>query len=1164
MKMTLPGPLYHCTVLCCLLTLFQFCSHGYGQLTPQESLESLKTAPGLEASLFASEPLVNNPTAMDIDPLGRIWVTEGVNYRHQLRGNTQGQISDPLADRVKVLEDTTGDGRADRVVVFADKLLVPMGIAVSGYVRPGDGGKVFVGASPNLWVYEDADGDLVPEKKTLLLTGFHGRDHDHGLHGLALGPDQRLYMTVGDEGMDVTGPDGKHVQSFAGAMLRCDLDGQNLTLLADNFRNPYELTVNSFGEIFCSDNDIDGQRGVRICWILEGGNYGWKGPPSPSGDHWREDLPGYVHKILGTGNGSPCGILCYEGTLFGESLIGTLIHADSGPGVVRAYPLLPKGAGYRAQSNVLISSSDSWFRPVDVCTHPDGSILIADWYDAGVGGHRYSDNNTGRIYRLKPSDKPLIIPDYDHESVSGLLTALASPNIATRFEATRSLSKQSPEIQKELIQQTSSTGQKHSLLLRARVGWLPHVKSHLLTDQLPQLRAQAIRSLRWSNQVPLLERMLDRSVLDRESNPQVIRELLLCHNLSDAQKSRWIDRAIDLWNGTESFSLASMALAFQHLSRPRLKQFFNRPVNPHRAMRLVKIARELKLPDTIPFLKESYSQNIPEISKLDILEALSHIDHPDAGRFSISILTEEADSNVRQLALNYLSRRLNNVWKSLTKDPALKPALTRALTEPALAADAVEAITESRLRSFGPELETLLIDTSQPLSLRVLSATALGTLNHSVSLKALMEQVVSAKIPSPADSDLPLDDNDQLVIASLRSIGLFGTQSAQDTLERLLSSEEYPASIRNEATRLLGRTPSGVVTLLDLADARALPATVKGTATEMAHRVKDQQILSRAQTLLPKPTSQSGQALPDIDELAKRSGNSDSGRNVFERNEKESTLCARCHRVAGFGQWIGPDLSEIGNKLSAEAILDAILNPSAGISHAYRSFQITTKQGLSYIGLVVEETPSQLILKTSEGQRVTLPVEEIDERISQPVSLMPENLAATLSEQNLVDLVVYLQSLTKPTFTVTNWHVLGPLSDTFSLSATNPIDLNARHVGKNKQSLQWQAIYSDLEGKIDLLKPSLGMIPATVYLHTTLRSPKPQSARLLLDATPQSKGWINGNLISWSETKEKSPFSEAALTLQAGANELVIKVQPSKEHFTVVATLVSPEPINHP
>ena len=149
---------------------------------------------------------MNNPTAMDIDPLGRIWVTEGVNYRHQLRGNTQGQISDPLADRVKVLEDTTGDGRADRVVVFADKLLVPMGIAVSGYVRPGDGGKVFVGASPNLWVYEDADGDLVPEKKTLLLTGFHGRDHDHGLHGLALGPDQRLYMTVGDEGMDVTGP----------------------------------------------------------------------------------------------------------------------------------------------------------------------------------------------------------------------------------------------------------------------------------------------------------------------------------------------------------------------------------------------------------------------------------------------------------------------------------------------------------------------------------------------------------------------------------------------------------------------------------------------------------------------------------------------------------------------------------------------------------------------------------------------------------------------------------------------------------------------------------------------------------------------------------------------------------------------------------------------
>ena len=195
---------------------------------------------------------------------------------------------------------------------------------------------------------------------------------------------------------------------------------------------------------------------------------------------------------------------------------------------------------------------------------------------------------------------------------------------------------------------------------------------------------------------------------------------------------------------------------------------------------------------------------------------------------------------------------------------------------------------------------------------------------------------------------------------------------------------------------------------------------------------------------------------------------------------------------------------------------------------------------------------------------MTLPVGEIDERISQPVSLMPENLTATLSEQNLVDLVVYLQSLTKPTFTVTNWHALGPLSDTVSLSITTPIDLNARHVGKNKQSLQWQTIHSDREGKIALLKPSLSTIPATVYLQTTLRSPKPQSARLLLDAAPQSKGWVNGNPISWSPKKEEGHLSEAEFTLRPGTNELVIRVQTSKDHFTVIATMVSPEPINHP
>ena len=324
------------------------------------------------------------------------------------------------ADRIKILEDTDADGKADKVTVFADRIFpVPMGIAVEEHFdRAGQytGCRVFVGNSPDLLVLEDTDGDDKADKRYVLLTGFGGVDSDHGVHGMALGIDGKLYFTHGDgccsvqhdhseklQNFDVVDRSGRHVWTDQLAnTLRVNRDGTQFEIVCDRQRNNYETCMNSFGNVFTSDNDDDGNRGCRVIWAMDGGHYGYKTPGSPR--HWGEEVPGNVPKIVGTGNGSPCGIMVYEGDLLPPEYRGAVFEVDAGSRQVNHFPLTRKGAAFQTQYKVMLGSDDRWFRPVDACTAPDGSVFVADWYDAGVGGHAFRDQTSGRIYRVAPRD----------------------------------------------------------------------------------------------------------------------------------------------------------------------------------------------------------------------------------------------------------------------------------------------------------------------------------------------------------------------------------------------------------------------------------------------------------------------------------------------------------------------------------------------------------------------------------------------------------------------------------------------------------------------------------------------------------------------------------------------------------------------------------------
>ncbi len=211
-------------------------------------------------------------------------------------------------------------------------------------------------------------------------------------------------------------------------MLRGELDGSQLETVAVNFRNPYEVCVSSFGEAFLSDNDNDGNESVRICWILEGGNYGWFGGPpfskqeldarlprdTPFREHWhfRGFMPGFVPATLVTGFGSPTGICFYEGDAFGPKYKNAPLHTDAGPRECRVYRHELNGFGMQATSEVFLSNEgDNYFRPDDICAAPDGRLYVSDWYDGGVGGHGYNNPDQGRIFLLVPKGKKLARAD---------------------------------------------------------------------------------------------------------------------------------------------------------------------------------------------------------------------------------------------------------------------------------------------------------------------------------------------------------------------------------------------------------------------------------------------------------------------------------------------------------------------------------------------------------------------------------------------------------------------------------------------------------------------------------------------------------------------------------------------------------------------------------
>ena len=540
----------------------------------------------LQAEVFAAEPMMLSPSNIDIDHRGRVWVAEIINYRGHRNKRQEG-------DRILILEDTDGDGKADTKKVFYQGRDIdsPHGVCVLGTVD-GKNTKVIIAAGDKVQVFTDVDGDDKPDKKETLFSGIAGSQHDHGIHDFMFGPDGRLYFNFGNSGRQLKDKDGKPIVDLAGnevndrrnpyqqgMVFRCYLDGSGLETLGWNFRNNWMVTVDSFGTLWQSDNDDDGNRAVRINYVMEYGNYGFRSEITGGGwrdkrtnmektipeRHWHLNDPGVIPNLLLTGAGSPTGICIYEGTLLPKVFQGQMIHCDAGPSIVRAYPVKRSGAGYSAEIvNILDGAQkDRWFRPSDVQVAPDGSLIVADWYDPGVGGHRMGDLDRGRLFRVTPKDhKGYKLPKLDFKSIDGLIAAIQNPNNSVKYIAWMGLHKRQNDAKPALLK----LAQHQNPRMRARALWLlSQIKDNqaatvaLATkDKDDNIRGMALRLARQHklDVLPLIREFAD------DDSALVRRECLIAlrHHQSDEAPALWAKLA-NAHDGKDRWYLEALGLA---------------------------------------------------------------------------------------------------------------------------------------------------------------------------------------------------------------------------------------------------------------------------------------------------------------------------------------------------------------------------------------------------------------------------------------------------------------------------------------------------------------------------------------------------------------------------------------------------------------------------
>jgi putative membrane-bound dehydrogenase-like protein len=986
-----------------------------GKRNPGDALSGLNVGDGLQAELFAAEPMLLSPSNIDVDHRGRIWVCEVVNYRKFANKNNPFREK---GDRILILEDYDQDGKIDKQSVFYQGRDIDSahGVCVLG-------NKVLVSALDKVLILTDTDGDDKADTKEVLFSGISGSQHDHGIHSFSFGPDGRLYFNFGNAGKQVKDKDGKPIVDKAGNVVsanrqpyqegmvfRCNIDGSGFETIGWNFRNNWEVAVDSFGTVWQSDNDDDGNRGVRINFVMEFGNYGYKDELTGAGwraprtgmhqeiplRHWHLRDPGVVPNLLQTGAGSPTGIMIYEGNLLPKQFHNQIIHCDAGPNIVRSYPVKNDGAGYKATTiNILDGTRDKWFRPSDVCVAPDGSLIVADWYDPGVGGHRMGDIQRGRLFRITPKGhKGYVMPRYDFDTVAGAIKALQSPNLSARYLAWTALHEMQSEAEPALAKLYSNSDNPR---FRARALWLlgqikgrgEHYVGAALKDKNPNIRIAGLRLARLLNHnlAPLVTQLVgDPSAHVRRECVIALREIN-----ADVATPLWVEFATHHQAG-DRWSLEALGIAARGRWNACLTAWLGEVGdnwNDAAGREIVWRSRAKQSPSLLAKLLAD--DKVPATELPRDLRAFDFLTGPekDAALVKLAFAANSSNNERQTLVSTQAISRLQGF--DVNQNPQHKAALNRIVDGQRGTGQFVTLVAQFNLKERYPEL--LVMAQAHPTE--QIGIEAIRTL-LSKQQRALIIGGLSHKDP-------------QRAAATAQALGYSANGGIVGILSPLLDDAERPLQLRRQAVLSMAKIRGGALQIIKRVQAGKLAKPLRPAAAAALHSSNFNDVKQQALKLFPLPPSKNNKPLPSLAQLVKMKGDVKNGRVIFNT----TATCAKCHVVNDFGKEVGPNLSEIGSKLSRQAFYDSILFPSAGISHNFETYTLVLESGNVVNGILTSRTPQSVTIKDIESISRTFKTSEIELMKKENTSLMPADIQKLMTAKELVDVVEYMSTLKK-------------------------------------------------------------------------------------------------------------------------------------------------------
>jgi putative membrane-bound dehydrogenase-like protein len=912
--------------------------------------------PRLVVELFASSPDIVHPIACDFDAKGRLLVIE--SHTHFAPQGYKG----PKFDRIQAF-DVSKPG--SKPTTFFEGTRHTMDLAV----HPD--GSVYIATRNEILRLRDTKGLGVADEKTRIVFLDTKGDYPHnGLSGLCFDSKGDLTFGMGENlGAKYTliGSDGVKFSSEGdgGHIFTCTADGKKLHRIATGFWNPFGTCRDIYGRLFCVDNDPDQAPPCRMVHVVEGGDYGFQFRYGRSGKHpfqsWHGTLPGTLPMMTGVGE-APCEILSYESDGLPAEYRGQLLVTSWADHRVERYAVKPHGASFKADRLPFVQGGNN-FRPVGLCTAPDGSLFVTDWVLSN-----YTLHGKGAIWHIRWKDAPTSRERKRPEDPSEAIFSMHRP---LREAAAKKLA--GDEMGREF--------------LRKQLGH----------DDM-RVRAAVLTALVDAN-----DNKVDLKVIADKDGEVGLREIAV--RAMGARKHD-VERFIDAkYPGTLRVEAIK---ATNYISAPLPKHLSEAdPFVRHAAIQ--QLGRN-----------SMWAFNLHDDGKLRTSQQRAgillaqRIVAPDGiagfNRYWVDNFLSDSDEEVRFLAVKWiadekLERYRKDVEKAMT-DPKVSVRMYMAYATALARLDGQE-VSETRLADYFVQR---LVDDSTPPALRAMLLRQVPGTHPKLAIDllakllksddaALKFEAVRALVEHPNPKRhawlLRLVQNHELKATSLRAYALIGlTDHSPEMVDELIGhAVEKNLPLYDDAMRAL----IGAKLTLGQSD-RLLDYAKKADRPELAQRV------------LGKPFFKDRPAAKDLDAWLKRlegKADADAGARIFFHPKLGG--CYKCHRVDGRGQDVGPDLSNIGNT-DRRHLLESILQPSNNVAPHYVAWHLETADGKVRNGMLLHTQLDEYTYLDAKGDRFKVRTSDLVEQRPLTLSIMPDGLVDRMTDQEMRDLLAYLQT----------------------------------------------------------------------------------------------------------------------------------------------------------